>query len=200
MSCFLRWEAALSVWQCLKIIKGCNCFCLLWKRKTVRSKRAECEGEGGVKEAWGGLWDGTRHIPGRRPGAVRYENDTAVPALTSNDRTGQHAEECSPSACLSFCLSLWCRVPLSPVLGKHLLSALGEFLRAFRSLWPPLFHTHFLWLVSLWLSVWCVNRRSLRFDRLTRIRTENISHMWHASANTGTRLRRPSARATKSEI
>lgn len=49
----------------------------------VRTKWAKCEGG-----SEGGRWDRTRHIPGWRPRAAWYENDTAVPALTRNDRTG----------------------------------------------------------------------------------------------------------------
>lgn len=109
---------------------------------TVRTKWAKCEG---------GRWDRTRHIPGWRPRAVWYENDTAVPALTRNDRTGlgQRTQEClSLSLVWSHCLR---------PRGKHLLYAPGEFIKTFRSLWPRLSFTQISFDSSLSPCVWCVN-------------------------------------------
>lgn len=92
----------------------------------------------------------------------------------------------SPSLCLSL------SGPIVSSLGKTF-AICPHFIKAFKSLWLPLFHKDFLWLVAFSLCVWCVNTHSFIFKRLTRIHTKNTqssSHMWHESPNRagGTRL------------
>lgn len=132
-----------------------------------------------------GCWDRTQHIPGWRRRAMWYENDTAVPALRTNDRTGLGNTLRNVSPSLS-------SAPI--VLGKHWLSG---------CLVPSgcllLLHTDFLFdsipfLFSPALCLLCKHTHALRFDRLTRIHSEKQTEAHACDSHQARRL--PSPRAT----
>lgn len=144
-------ETALIIKNGLCGLLSVSDFYILWKVTIVRTKRAQCVR---VREAVKGLLgqDPLHSGPEPRSRVVRKWHSCPCSDEKWQDWTGQHTQECL-SLPLSLSFSLPCLVPLSPVLEKHLLSALREFIKAFRSLWLPLFHTDFLWLVSFFLSL-----------------------------------------------
>lgn len=110
-----------------------------------------------------GCWDRTQHIPGWRRRAMWYENDTAVPALRTNDRTGlgNTLRNVSPSLLSA---------PIVP--GKHWLSGCLVPSGCLLLLRTDLLFDSIPFLFSPALCLLCKHTHALRFDRLTRIHGE----------------------------
>lgn len=154
-----------------------------WEKKKIFAKQ---HFKYRKKKQHEGRCDGTRHIPGSRPGAVRCRNDTAVPLLTRN--AGTHSEE---SVCLSVCLyRVWshCLHPWENICYLH-----SEHLSKHLDPSGCLSFTHTSFDSSLFYLPLCLMcKHTLLYIRPTDpdppYKTKpNSSHMWHASLLAGTR-------------